>query len=194
MVKQVKSRPTPTGLRISDELKAALAAAAEREGRTLHGHIVSVLEDSLRPSPVGDPRLSSVWSQEIGHLMGLLAGDFERVSDTAAEALASVKIAAPLLADRLLDSFRDAWGAAEVAEAERIVAEHARASAELLASRVRSGGKSRKRTGDALVDRMADDADRSVAMIQPSLGRPQTEMQQIRAALHLPSSNDHNGD
>jgi hypothetical protein len=126
--------------------------------------------------------------------MGLLAGDFERVSDTAAEALASVKVAAPVLADRLLDGFRETWGAAEVDEAERAVADHARASAELLASRIRSGGKPRKRTGDALTDRMADDADRGVAMMQPSLGRPQTEMQQIRAALHLPSSNDDDGD
>lgn len=182
-----KQAGTTMGLRLSDELKEALSVVAASNSRTLHGQVVRVLEDSLTTRPAGDDRLSTPWAREMGYLLGLLARDCEQSAQSADEAFAAMKVAAPVLLDRLLDAFRDKFGAEEIASVEDEARPLAEALASDLAGKLLRAHQPRRRTGDVLADRMADDADRYAIQGQPSLGRPVEEMQKLQAALSLPT-------
>lgn len=179
-----KQSGTTMGLRLSEELKAALAKAASENSRTLHGHIVRTLEKSLEAT-AGDDRLSP-WAREIGRLLASLADDLGRTSTTPHEALAAMKVGAPVLIDGLLDSFRNALGADEVDGAEQEVGEHAAAAARALAAKIRRARSPGEKSGNA-PDQLESDAERYAVMEQPSLGASLEDLARLQKALHLPA-------
>lgn len=171
------ARPAKLKVAVPAGLMDKIAKAAEANNRSITREVEGRLRASFDEfGPGHDAR----WGAAMGRLMTLLAQDCVAGSQSADEALARMKAAAPALTDTLLDPWRKVLGSQEIADEEKAASDFASHMGRALADKVVHAHEPAQRP----------DEDRSwLFQTQSSLAAlQQAEAKQIQEALYLSPS------